>query len=109
VLSPLAWPLAYRFPVHRLSPDYTPGTAPETPTFLVVYRDRGDRVGFLEINPVTARLLERLAAPDAEATGRVLLTRIATELGHPDPRVVIDGGADILEALRRRDVILGTR
>ena len=27
VLSPLAWPLAYRFPVHRLGPDFQPAEA----------------------------------------------------------------------------------
>ena len=108
VLSPLAWPLAYRFPVHRLSPGFQPESPPEEPTWLVVYRDRADRVGFLEINRVTARLLELLSTPQDTPTGRECLERIAAELGHPRPEVVVDAGRTILDDLRSRDVLLGT-
>jgi len=59
-VSPLAWPLAYRWPVHRLGPQYHPDAPPPAPTFLVVYRDHADRVQFLEIGPETARLLDAL-------------------------------------------------
>jgi uncharacterized protein len=108
VLSPLAWPLAYAWPVHLISPDFQPQDAPPEPTRLVVYRDRRDRVGFLEINPVTARLLELLDADaPAQQTGHECLLQIAAELGHPDPGVVVTGGAEILAELRARDVVLG--
>lgn len=59
-VSPLAWPLAYRWPVHRIGPEHRPVAPPPEPTFLVVYRDVGDRVLFLEIGPETARLLDAL-------------------------------------------------
>lgn len=59
-VSPLAWPLAYRWPVHRLAPDFQPAELPATPTFVVVYRDRSDAVQFLEIGAETARLLDAL-------------------------------------------------
>lgn len=108
VLSPLAWPLVYRFPVHRISPDFQPESPPEEPTWLVVYRDRTDKVGFLEINRVSARLLELLSRPADAPTGRECLERIAAELGHPRPEVVVDGGRAILADLRARDVLLGT-
>jgi uncharacterized protein len=108
VLSPLAWPLVYAWPVHRISPEFQPQDPPAEPTRLVVVRDRRDRVGFLEINLVTARLLE-LLSPDASParTGRECLLKIAEELGHPDPAVVVSAGAAILEDLHRRDVVLG--
>jgi len=103
VLSPLAWSLGYRYPVHRIAPDFRPEA--EQPTFLLVYRDRHDAVGFLEINPVTARLIELLReAPGS--TGRQHLEQVAGEIHHPDPEVVIAGGAAVLEDLRRRDVIV---
>jgi hypothetical protein len=109
VLSPLAWPLAYAWPVHRLSPDFQPAKPPAETTRLVVYRNRNDQIGFLEINLVTARLLELLsAAGEAPLSGRECLLRIATELSHPDPDAVVAGGAEILAALRTRDVLLGT-
>ncbi len=57
-VSPLAWPLAYRWPVHRLGPGYEPTEPPATPTFLVVYRDAADAVQFLEIGAATAKLLD---------------------------------------------------
>lgn len=108
VLSPLALPLMYRYPVHRISPEYLPAEPPPQPTFLVVYRDGADAIGFLELNPVSARLLELIGVGSGEA-GRILLQRIAVELAHPDPALVERGGAEILADLRRRDVILGTR
>lgn len=108
VLSPTAWPLAYRYPVHTLGPDNRPDTPPDEPTHLVVFRDRGDRVRFLKINPVTARLLA-LIEERPDRTGREHLETIATELRHPDPAVVIEGGRGILADLMGCDVILGTR
>ena len=108
MLSSLALPLAYKFPVHRISQDYLPMIAPEQPTYLVVYRDRKDKVGFLELNPVSARLLELLQQADGRVA-RILLRQIADELQHPDPAAVERGGTEILEELRRRDVVLGTR
>lgn len=108
VLSPLAWPLAYRFPVQRIRPDFLPDAAPDQPTYLVVYRDEADKVGFLELNPVAARLTE-LIQEESGRPGRALLQQIATELQHPDPAVVISGGLEILEEMRARDVVLGVR
>ena len=108
VLSPLAWPLVYRFPVHRVSPDFQPAEPPEEPTWLVVYRDRTDKVGFLEINRVSARLIELISEGERARTGRACLEQIAGELGHPQPEVVVEGGRAILADLRARDVLLGT-
>lgn len=107
VLSPLAWTMGYDYPVHRISPDFLPKAAPVQPTLLVVYRTRADDVKFMEINPVTARLIELI---DQEpATGAVQLERIATEMKHPQPAAVIAEGAAILQSLRERDILLGTR
>jgi len=107
VVSPLAWALSYEFPVHRIGPDLQPRKPGPAPTHLVVYRDRGDEVRFMEINAVTARLLA-LMAP-GRATGRQLLRRIAREMNHPQPEAVVSQGAAILASLRERDIILGTK
>lgn len=108
VLSPLAWNLAYRYPVHRISPEFRPTEPDAQPTHIVVYRDRSDKVGFLEINAVTARLL-RLIEEHPDRSGRQQLQAIAAELKHPRPEAVIEGGREMLEGLRRRDIILGIR
>lgn len=108
VLSPLVWHCRYRFPVHHIGPDYLPEQAPDTPTQLVVYRDRNDEVGFLELNPVTSQLLQRLQE-QADASGEQLLQQLAEEIRHPNPATVIAAGLQVLEDLRQRDVVLGTR
>lgn len=71
-VSPLAWPLAYRWPVHRLGPDHQPAEPPPAPTFLVVYRAAEDAVQFLEIGAETARLLDALEQSPG-LTGRQVL------------------------------------
>ncbi|MBB3168982.1 DNA-binding domain-containing protein [Simiduia aestuariiviva] len=57
--SPLAWPLAYRFPVHRIGPDYQPTAAPEAPSLFVVHRDRQQQVRFMALNSMSYALLLR--------------------------------------------------
>lgn len=107
VVSPLAWSLSYRYPVHRIGPDFLPREPGAQPTYLIVYRNRQDEVKFMEANAVTARLLE--LARRSRASGRRLLQRIARELRHPQPDAVVAQGAVILRGLRERDIILGTR
>lgn len=111
VLSPLAWPLRYDYAVHRIGPDFQPSRPDAQPTCVIVYRNRQDEVKFMEINAVTARLLE-LMRPDrnrGRASGRRMLERIARELRHPQPQAVVEQGRVILTGLRLRDIIIGTR
>ena len=109
VLSPLAWPLTYRFPVHRIGPDSQPGEALAQPSHLLVYRDGQDAVQCLLINAVTQRLLQLIGDNPDQRTGRALLVAIAGELHHPRPQQVIEAGFAQLTDLRQRGVILGTR
>ncbi len=106
VKSPLAWCLAYQYPVHQLGPNYQPQQPPAQPTYLVVYRDRQDEVRFMELNAVSARLLE-LVDDDSIDSGRALLQQLAQELGHPNPQQVIDSGLSLLQQFRDRDIVLG--
>ncbi|GMQ88151.1 MAG: DUF2063 domain-containing protein [Gammaproteobacteria bacterium] len=107
VLSPLAWPLSYRYPVHRISPDFIPCTPGEQTTYLLVYRDNNDEVGFIELNQVSARLFA-LLQEGSTRSGRKALAMIAEELQHPDPDAVINGGKQILQEWRQRGIMLGT-
>ncbi|MDH5711508.1 MAG: putative DNA-binding domain-containing protein [Gammaproteobacteria bacterium] len=107
VLSPLAWSLAYQFPVHKMAPDYLPEKQPEQPTYLVVYRNRNDKVKFMEINPVTARLIH-LLEENNNLSGQQALQQIAQEMNHPKPEVVINGGLSALQELQSYGIILGT-
>ena len=106
VLSPLAWPLAYQYPVHRMGPDHLPAAPSEQPTYLVVYRDRNDEVRFLEINPVTARLVN-LLQENPEISGELALEQIAQEMNHPNRERVIEGGLSALQELQSYGIVLG--
>jgi len=108
VLSPLAWPLAYRFPVHRLGPRFQPLEPPDEPSFYVAVRDRRDKVGFVHANAVTLRLVERLQQYPA-LTGGAQLEALADELPQLDPAQVRSGGSAALRELLDSDVVLGTR
>ena len=107
VLSTLAWPLAYQFDVHKMGPDYHPDVAPETPTYLIVYRNRNDEVKFMELNPVTARLIN-LLQEDETLSGRQAIETITTEMNHPNPEIVLKGGLDALHELQELGILLGT-
>jgi len=108
VLSPLVWPLTYRYPVHLIKPDYQPDRPPGKPTHILVYRNLQDEVKFMKLNDVSRLLLE-LMKEKRDATGLELLTRIAATIEHPEPEQVVSSGADLLEDLRRKDVLLGTK
>lgn len=108
VVAPTVWNLTYTWPVHQIGPDHLPEAPPAEPTHLVVYRDRLDEVHFLEINVVTQRLLQ-LFKEHPEYSGLDVLRTIAGELGHPGPESILQDGAALLNELRERNVILGTR
>lgn len=108
-LSPLTWPLYYQYPVHRIGPDYLP--AGRSAVHLLVYRDNTDEVQFMEINPVTAHLLNAIkfnAESEIKRNGMQLLQQIAADLQHPNPDIVIAGGLQTLHEWFKRDVLLGT-
>lgn len=108
LVSPLAWSLAYRFPVHKIGPSLQPRRAPAEPTYLIVYRNRSDKVKFMEANAVTARMLA-LLSDGQQFTGAQVLDQLAVELQHPQPEDVIASGLATMEKLRELDIILGIR
>jgi len=107
VLSPLAWPLSYAWPVHRIGREFQPEAPGERPTCLVVYRNREDRVKFLEVNEATLRLLALVG--EGCRSGRALAAQLATELGQPGIARVEAAALDTLERLRALDIVSGTR
>ena len=108
VLSPLAWPLSYRFPVHRIQPGLQPEDAPEEATHLLVYRNREDDVKFMQLNDVTRYFLELLQA-GGNRSGRELLLDVAAAISHPEPERMLPAGEQLLTDLRQKDILLGTR
>jgi hypothetical protein len=93
--SPLAWPLAYTWPVQRIGADYQPREAPAEPTCLLAWRDSAERVRFQQLSPFAYHLALRLQAgqpplqalPElAEASGLE-----ADEPFFTNARVLLDG------------------
>lgn len=103
-LSPLAWPLAYQYPVHKISPDFLPKAPPEQPTCLIVYRDTHDEVHFMEITPLTYRLLAMLEDQESrEVTD--CLQQLIQETRHPNPELMMTAGLQILTELAEKMII----
>jgi len=104
-LSPLAWSLAYQYPVHKIAPDFLPLTAPEQATFIIVYRNDNDDVNFIEITPMTYRLLEIIQENENVVT-EACLQQVAKESNHPNPETIISGGLQIIHELIGKSIIV---
>jgi hypothetical protein len=106
VLAPALMLLRYDWPVQHISPRFKPAQPLADPVWLLVFRDPDDEVKFVELNPVSAHLVELLQA--GNFTGREALLEIAKALHHPDPDQVVAFGANVLSELRQGGAILGT-
>ena len=109
VKSTLAWAYAYRFPVHRISPDFIPEQPGEQNTFLALYRDSEDSVRFLELNAITAALLDDIENNDRQQTGEELLRALADKISYPDAEALVAHGAAALDEMRQLGILTGTR
>lgn len=103
VLNPVLANLRYRWPVQRIQPRVRIAPAE---TCLLVFRDAGDQIQFMESNAFTARLLTLLES--GRITGRAALQTVADESHHPNPELLIQGGLATLQNLHARGAILGT-
>jgi hypothetical protein len=108
VLSPLAWPLAYAWPVHRLGPGYAPAAPPAQPTLLLVRRDAAGDVVFVELSALAFRLLQRIE-DEPDRTGLAHLQALALEACAPDTEAFVSQGAALLASLRADGTLLGAR
>lgn len=108
VLSPFIQLHQYNYPVHKISVKHQPTEPAEQPTFLLVYRDQADEVGFMEVNPMTASLVN-LIHENQNFTGESLLQNLAAEIPNLTADVVLHGGHKTLVQLREKDILLGTR
>lgn len=103
VVAPALMNLAYAWPVHRVGLECRPRKPKQT--YLMVFRDRSDSVRFIELNPVSARLVSLLV--EGHRTGRDACRQVAYEIGHSDPDSVVAYGAMQLNQLRAEGAILG--
>jgi len=106
LISSLAWLLSYHYPVHQISADFIP--TEQHPTHILVYRDAEAEIQFIELNPVTMKLLQLIKNAEHHSSEAILL-QLAEELQHPQPEVVIQAGLSLLQELHEKNVILGTK
>ena len=104
-LSPLAWPLAYQYPVQRISPAFLPVEALEQPIYLVVYRDGNDEVHFMQSTPLTFRLLEILEE-NAGIEGAACIQALILEAQHLDPEMLLLEGVKILQNMAEKGIVI---
>lgn len=109
VKSVLTWVYAYQYPVHRISHDFLPTEPSDQPTYLAVYRQANDKVSFLELNPVTASLLNAIDENGDGRSGEELLRNIAADIDYQDVDAFIRHGAAALEEMRELEILTGTR
>lgn len=108
VVSPLAWPLAYEWPVHRIGPRHRPQEPTGTPTCLLLRREADGSVRFSELSPLAFRLLARLSEQKPRPSGAAQLRSIADEAGIPADEAFMRQGGALLEQMRATGVLLGT-
>jgi hypothetical protein len=102
LLNPVMLLQTYQYPVHTLSAETLP-IEPRT-THLLLLRNRAGKVDFIELNDVTARLLQLLPT---HHTARAALTRLADEMAYPDPQQLLVFGVQILQQLQAQQAIVG--
>lgn len=106
VVSPVACVLAYRFPVHRISPDYRPAEPPTEPTFLLLVRRSDDTLRFHEINALSAVLFERLQQ-NTQTSGRGCLEALLSAYDPATASGLRDAGEAMLREWKKHEAILG--
>ena len=91
------------------SAGFLPAEPPPEPVWLAVFRQRDDKVRFLELNPVTAQLLERIGDNAAHETGAALLRGLAQDIAYEDETRFLAHGRDILGEMRDAGLVIRTR
>ncbi|MFG0583591.1 DUF2063 domain-containing protein [Pseudomonas sp. zjy_9] len=99
--SPLAWPLAYVWPVQRIGAEHRPALPPDEPTCLLVWRDGKDQVRFMQLTPFAYQLALRLQAGEPPLQAQLAL---ATAAGLAADRSYFANARALLEDWQARDI-----
>jgi len=107
VVNPTGKIATYHYPVHRICPQFQPSQPDDQLYCYFLYRDATDKVQFMFLNPLSARMLEILT--DTPTTGRQALEKIGAELNHAQPEILLAHGLTFLMQALQCGVLLGTR
>ena len=112
-LNPVLHLLHYRFPVQSISAldehwknwQNRPTPYQQESVILAGIRDADFKIHFIELNAVTARLIELLQ--QGFNTGKQALLELANELHYADHETILPFGVDILQQLKIQHIIIG--
>lgn len=99
--SPLAWPLAYCWPVQRIGVDHCLAQPPLEPTCLLVWRDAQDRVRFMQLTSFAYQLALRLQAGEPPVQAQL---ELATAHGVAADRTYFDNARALLDDWQAREI-----
>ena len=104
IVNPTLKLAQYQWPVHTIRANRLPKS--QANVILAIFRKPDDRLGRMQINAVTARLLE-LLQENAGTSGQDCLKRLAAEIQHPEPERLAEQGNALLNSLRQKYLVLG--
>lgn len=96
--------LEYDFVVHKISKKHKPKSTEKT--YLLVFRNTENNVKFIELNPMTYKLLRLIE--ENGMPGEQALVQLAEAINHPDTDAIVQFGVGILEDLATQDAIIGS-
>ena len=102
-LNPTVRYARYCWPVHHISQAYRPRKP--APTVLLVHRNADDKVQFVEINEITAQLLDILQS--GAKTGNEAIKHLAKRLGYASPEPLLMHGHALLADLLQQEILQG--
>jgi hypothetical protein len=101
----VAHPLVYQYPVHQISPEFLPETAPEQPTCLLLFQDDDQEVRFFELQLLAYHLVVKLSE-NQQRTGQQILAELAEALGIQDNALFYQQGEGLLKQLHGLNVLI---
>jgi len=104
-LSSLAWSLSYQFPVHTISPENQPQTVPDEPSYIIVFRDFEDEVGFIEINGMSALMLQ-VINENPSINFDLLCETIQNQVSSLSLETIKQGAESVLSALIEQGILV---
>lgn len=108
LLSPLIRMHRFHYPVHEIGPGNIPSAEQPSPCQLLAWRNIDNHIGFMQLNALSALLVERMQ-DNRILTGNGLLSEIAAQQSQYDAASIIDGGRAVLENFYHRNIIIGSQ
>ncbi len=108
ILSALARWYDYRWPVHRISPDYRPAEHGSEIYRLAVCRDSNYKVRYMLLNAITVLLLDYLSE-HTDSSGRDAVIAVAKQHCPDNIGLALESAPQIFHDLRQKGIVLGAK